>query len=370
MPGVGTPAAPGHRTVLARCSGRSSRLPASPDKHRAAQPYCPNRDVIRRGWHQLASAGRKKTVAFYEIVRPKEAGDLRFPHLDWPQVLSNLGQREMRQRRYRHIDDVYVGDPISVQGRQHLVLARLRDGDIQQIDWEHQHISDLQLEGNRSVVDTTIICFLPFGNVIGVIQGSPSAPRPTALQRWLNSMNVAHEELAVMPLVGKKAWEKLNSAEAVNFFEMRLRPGRMVFPSDAAGLGDFSRQAHKQNPDALITLTMKIPKRRGFGRDTARSRGERRLREDVQHFISDFGSLVGPDGSVDRAIAHVTLSTSDGALVEDQINFVSDHITAQKPVFLRRSEGQAPWYEAAVHAVLDVAAAHESELRDAVRPMP
>ncbi|MFD8060478.1 hypothetical protein ACFXA0_30065 [Streptomyces cyaneofuscatus] len=318
----------------------------------------------------MASSGRKKTVAFYEIVRPKEAGDLRFPHLDWQKALRNLGQREIQQRRYRHFDDVYVGDPISVQGRQHLVLARLRDGDIQQIDWEHQHISDLQLEGNRNVVDTTIICFLPFGNVIGVIQGSPSAPRPTALQRWLNSMNVTHEELAVMPLVGKKAWEKLNSAEAVNFFEMRLRPGPMMFPSDAEGLGDFSRKAHKQNPDALITLTMKIPKRRGFGRDTARSRGERRLREDVQHFISEFGSLVGPDGSVDRAIAHVTLSTSDGALVEDQINFVSDHITAQKPVFLRRSEGQAPWYEAAVHAVLEVATAHESELRDAVRPMP
>ncbi|MCS0639392.1 hypothetical protein NX801_27905 [Streptomyces sp. LP05-1] len=276
----------------------------------------------------------------------------------------------MRQRQYNSGDDIYVGDPISVQGRQHLVLARLRDGDIQQIDWERNNISDLQLDGNRSVVDTTIICFLSFGNVIGVIQGSASAPRPTALQRWLNSMNLVQEDLAVMPLVGKKAWDKLSSAEAVNLFEMRLRPGQMVFPSDADGLGGFSRQAHKQNPDALITLTMKIPKRRGFGRDSARSRGERRLREDVQSFISGFGSLVGPDGAVDRAIAHVTLSASDGSLVEDKINFVSDHITAQKPVFLRRSEGQAPWYEAAVHAVLDVAAAHDAELRDAVRPLP
>ncbi|TLQ43422.1 hypothetical protein [Streptomyces marianii] len=318
----------------------------------------------------MGNAGRKKTVAFYEIVRPKESGDPRFEHLDWPRVLRNLGIIEMRQRRYKHGADVYVGDPISVQGRQHLVLARLRDGDIQQIDWEHSHISDLRLDGDRSVVDTTIICFLPFGNVIGVIQGSASAPRPTALQRWLNAMNVVNEDLAVMPLVGKKAWEKLSNAEAVNLFEMRLRPGQMMFPSDAEGLGDFSRQAHKRNPDALITLSMKIPKRRGFGRDTSRSRGERRLREDVQHFISDFGSLVGPGGAVDRAIAHVTLSASDGSLIEDQINFVSDHITAQKPVFLRRSEGQAPWYEAAVHAVLDVAAAHEAELRDAVRPVP
>lgn len=292
-------------------------------------------------------------------------------HVDWPAVLRNLDHLTMRQRMYQHGDDDYVGEPITTDEGQHLVLARLRDGDIQQVDWEHGHIDDLRLEGNRSVVDTTIICFLPFGNVIGVIQGSTSAPRPTALQRWLNSMDSGiNEDLAVMPLIGKNAWEKLQRAESVNLFEMRIRPGQAMFPLDADGLGDISRRAHNKNPDALISLTVKIPKGRGFARNPARSRGENLLRDDVQNFISRFGSLVGPDGAVDRAIAHVTLSNADGALEEDKINFISDHITVQKPVVLRRSEGQAPWYEAAVRAVMQVATEHHQQLNDAVSAMP
>lgn len=323
------------------------------------------------GWLPLSSAGRKKTVAFYEVVRPKEAGDPRMRHLEWPTVLRNLAHLGMRQRRYTDGEDVYVGEPIEMHGTHHLVLARLRDGDVQQVDWDHGRIDDLQLEGNRHIVDTTIVCFLPFGNVIGAIQSSASAPRPTALQRWLNSMDSGiAEDLAIRPLVGKNAWEKINNAEAVHLFEMRLMPGPTMFPADSGGLGQFSRDAHRCNPDALITLTIKVPKQRRFGRDTSRARGERRLREDVQRFMSEFGSLIGPDGSVDRAIAHVSLESSDGSLAEDRINFVSDHITSRKTVTLRRSEGHAPWYEAAVHAVLDVASQHERELREAVSAVP
>ncbi|MYX24920.1 MULTISPECIES: hypothetical protein [unclassified Streptomyces] len=318
------------------------------------------------------SGQRKKTVAFYEIVRAKDAGNLRFDHIDWGFVLDNLSALSVHDRHMMHDDDIYVGEPIESSNGKHLVLARLRDGDLQQIDYEAQRIDALRLDGNRSVVDTTIICFLPYGNVIGVIQGSASAPRPTALQRWLNAMHSGiGEDLAIIPLIGRNAWEKLKAAESVNLFEMRLRPaGTSMFPISLEGLGDFAHHAHKQNPDALITLTIKIPKGRGLSRSSARARGERRLHASVQEFLSDFGSLVGPHGVIDRAIADVMLSASDGSIVEEKINFVNDHITASKQVTLPRGSGAGPWFEAAVQAVMQAASEHDSDLRSAVSAMP
>ncbi|MGA4877506.1 hypothetical protein [Streptomyces lydicamycinicus] len=322
------------------------------------------------GGHALGGE-RRKTVAFYEVVRAKEAGSLRFDHLDWAKVLTNLDHLPFERRRMVHEDDIYVGEPIELNDRKHLVLARLRDGDLQQIDWDRQRIDSLRLDGNRNVVDTSIICFLPYGNVIGVLQGSQSAPRPTALQRWLNAVSTGiQEDLAVIPLVGKSAWEKLEKAESVNLFEMRLRPGPTMFPEAVEGLADFARRSHKQNPDALITLTIKIPKGRGLARSATRARGERRLHTNVREFLSDFGSLVGPHGAVDRAIAEVMLSASDGSVIEDKINFVNDHITAQKQVTLPRGPSAGPWYEAAVHAVLQAASEHDRDLKGAVSGMP
>ncbi|MEU9074327.1 hypothetical protein [Kitasatospora sp. NPDC048538] len=319
----------------------------------------------------MANSERKKTVAFYEIVRPKEAGDMRMSQVDWQAVLSNIGDISPQQRLYRDTNDVYFGEPVSAGGEYHLGLARLRDGDIQQVDWEHGHIDHLQLEENRSIVDTTVACFLPFGNVIGVLQGTMSAPRISAVQRWLNSMDSGlNRDIAIIPLIGKSAWEKLKNAEEVNFFEMRMRPGPDLLASEVGGLGDMSRRVHRHNPDALITLSMKIPKQGFFSRGTPRARGERQLREDVQTFISQYAGLVGQNGAVDRAIAHVTLANADGELVEEKINFVSDHITSQKQVIMRRSEGGAPWHEAAVRAILQVANEHERELRDAVSTVP
>ncbi|MFE3835468.1 hypothetical protein ACFXOW_23795 [Bacillus subtilis] len=317
------------------------------------------------------SNSRKKTVAFYEIVRSKEAGDIRIPYqIDWPAVLKNLEDIDPTERRYRNGDDVFYAEPIMAEEGHHLALARLRDGELHEIDWA-KGIGRLNLANNKSVADTSIFCFLPFGNIIGVLQGSVSAPRPTAFQRWLNGNNQTgiSEELAVMPLIGKNAWEKLKKAEAVNLFEMRLRPGPLILPGETEGLASFSREAHKANPDALVTLTIKIPRGRGY-RDSLRSRAERRLRNDVEGFLSQHGGLIGPDGSVDRAIAHVILSSSDGELEEDKINFVSNHITAKKNVTLRRSRGNAPWYEAAVRAVLQASADREQALRDAVSALP
>ncbi|NEW75057.1 hypothetical protein [Streptomyces rhizosphaericus] len=320
------------------------------------------------------AAQKKKTVAFYEIVRAKEAGGFRLEKtIDWGQALTNLSRQPIETLRIEYDGDAYVGNPIQVDGVRHLVLARVRAGDIHQVDWVTQRIDPLQLDGDRDVVDTTIACFLPYGNIVGLMQGSASAPRATTLQRWLNAVNSGlREHVAVIPLVGRDAWGKLERAEAVNLFEMRVRPaqGPSIFSGDVQGLADAARHSHKVNPDALVTLTFKIPKGRGLSRSAARARGERRLHGDVHGFLAEYGSHVGPYGAVDRAIAEVMLTAPDGSIVEDRINFVTDHIAVQSHVSLPRGTDMDPWYEAAVNAVLQVAAEKERDLKGAVSAMP
>ncbi|MFI7346409.1 hypothetical protein ACIBSR_09075 [Streptomyces sp. NPDC049936] len=114
------------------------------------------------GQHALGaglSGQRKKTVAFYEVVRAKDAGNIRFDRIDWGFVLDNLRALSVHERHMMHDVDVYVGEPIDSSNGEHLVLARLRDGDLQQMDYEAQRIDALRLDGKRSVVATTIICF-------------------------------------------------------------------------------------------------------------------------------------------------------------------------------------------------------------------
>ncbi|MFD8700060.1 hypothetical protein [Kitasatospora purpeofusca] len=181
----------------------------------------------------MANSERKRTVAFYEIVRPKDSGEVRrMPEIDWQLMLSNLGRISPQQRLYRDTADVYFGEPVEADGKYHLGLARLRDGEIQQIDWQNGHIDHLQLDGDRSVVDTTVACFLQFGNIIGILKSSISAPRPTSVQRWLNAMNTGLDrDIAITPLISMSAYEKLKRAEEVTFLEKRqLGPNFQATP--------------------------------------------------------------------------------------------------------------------------------------------
>lgn len=308
-------------------------------------------------------ATRLGTVAFFEIVRAKDAVNARMEHSDWQIFLENLERTPVAERICTHRSDSFIGQAVRSDGHLHLLVGRIGTSELQTVDLDHGHIEDIRLEGNKGTIDTTTVSFLSYGNIIGVLQGKPGSPRASAIQRWLNSCQIADHEIALWPVIANNVWEKLEKASAVHSFEFSYRPSPAIAPPEGEGLSSFVRLGDSRYPDHRITLKIEIPRRDGPG-PVARLRGQRRLQGDIQSLMTELGYLDGPTG-VDRARALVTLPDGDGEENDEPLDFIKHHITAKCRVEVN-SASVRPRYEANIAAITQVARDKQADLQAAV----
>ncbi|MDT0469654.1 hypothetical protein [Streptomyces gibsoniae] len=307
-------------------------------------------------------ASRVRTVSFYEVVRAKDDYNPRMEEVPWQRALEEMSTKPSTQRTFITPDeDRFIGEAVFSSDAMHLIVGRIGSGELQTVDLDHGHIEDLRLDGNRGFIDTTAVCFLDYGNIIGIMGSSQASPRATAIQRWMNACGLAAEEIALWPVISQDVWTKLQNASAVHNFEFTFRPNPAFMPPDGASIFGF-RQASDRYPDHRITFKVEVPKR---GQVTSRARGHRRLQEDAMHFMSELGYLVGPSG-IERARALVTSPTEDGHIKEEGLDFLKHHVTAKKRVEVRSAEDSRPRYATAIEAILEAAQEHANDLRAAV----
>ncbi|MCA6094035.1 hypothetical protein LE181_17945 [Streptomyces sp. SCA3-4] len=308
-------------------------------------------------------ATRVGTVAFFEVVRAKDAQNARMESVDWQSALAELQEKPFEDRMSTCNQDTFIGQAVPSDGRLHLLSGRIGTRELQTVDLDHGYIEDLRLEGNKGTIDTTTACFLDYGNIVGVLQGKPGSPRASALQRWMNSCGMVDEEIALWPVIGHNVWDKLERASAVHSFEFSYRPSPAIPPPEGVGLASFVRLGSSRYPDHRITLKLETPRKGGVG-PVARLRGHRQLQGEIQSLMADLGYLEGPTG-IERARAQVTLQEEDGNLSDEPLDFIKHHITAKCRVQVSPMDGR-PRYEAAVDAIMQVAADRERDLRAAV----
>jgi hypothetical protein len=285
-------------------------------------------------------------------------------NVDWQGALSVMQRQPPSLRTYESpAGDTFIGEVVSYSGVLHLVVGRIGAGFMQTVDLDHGHIEDLRLEGNRGFVDTSTICFLDYGNIIGIMRGNMSAPQATAIANWINGCSLVMEELALWPVVSKSVWDKLQSAHAVHNFEFAFRPNPAYMPQDGTSIFGFTREMGRRYSDHRVTFKVEVTKR-GGGSAISRARGQRQLQDDAERLMSEIGYMVGPNG-LERARALVTTTTNDGSLAEESLDFLKHHITAKKRVEIR-DEDSRPRSVAAVQAILGAAREHADELRAAV----
>jgi hypothetical protein len=284
--------------------------------------------------------------------------------VDWQGALEEMQLAPASERTFTTTDgDTFVGEPVAYSNNLHLIVGSISAGNIQTVDLDHGHIEEMRLEGNRGFIDTTTVCFLDYGNIVGVMPGNNSAPRSSAIQHWMNACGLAPEDVALWPVIAKGVWEKLENAEAVHNIEFSFRPNSAFMPPESVSIFGFSSGAADRYSDHRITLKIEVPKRGGGG-PTARARGQRRLQNDAMSIITELGYLVGPTG-IDRARALVTSATDDGHMMEEPLDFLKHHVTAKKRVQMRNDETR-PRHEVAVYAILEAAREYEADLRAAV----
>ncbi|WP_158714682.1 hypothetical protein [Streptomyces erythrochromogenes] len=308
-------------------------------------------------------AARTGTVAFFEIVRAKDGVNPRMEHMNWQTPLSEIEGRPVSDRILTHAPHSYIGQSVLASGRFNLLVGRVGASELQTVDLDLGRIEEMRLEGNKGTIDTTTVCFLDYGNIIGVLQGKPGSPRASSIQRWLNGCDVADEEIALWPVISQNVWEKLEKAEAVHSFEFSYRPSPAIPPPDGEGLSSFIQLSSERYPDHRVTLKLEVPKRNGPG-PLARLRAQRRLQGDIHSLMSELGYLEEPSG-IDRAQANVTLRDEDGDTVDEPLDFIKHHIAVKCRIEVG-ADFPRPRYESAVDAILQVARDRECDLRAAV----
>ncbi|WP_079178336.1 hypothetical protein [Streptomyces mangrovisoli] len=299
----------------------------------------------------------ERTIAFFEVVASASGEQVRVPPMDWDSALSDLATASVEDRMVAK-EVTLVGSVATVRQQDHLLLHRVKDATewLSVMDWGTGQWQELEQNASRGFVDTSAICFLPFGNVIGLMQGSVSAPSHKALETWLNELHLFPDtRLVVRPVLSKAEVERLGTAQGASRIEIRIGSHKASALRGRNGrLASFLRQAQEAYGDINVTMIISVP--RGRGRDA-----------DRQALLADLRDIapVAPDAAA-RAQARLVFAEADGVERSRLVELTEHHITAKRRVSAVDNDGNSIRILSAVDAILDVAAEHESELRAAV----
>ncbi|NAS22386.1 hypothetical protein GT755_11905 [Herbidospora sp. NEAU-GS84] len=281
----------------------------------------------------------------------------RYPQFAWEEFLAAQARSTVGERTFDG-NERLVGNTTTIEEEDHLLLHRVKgQGEwLSVMNWDTGEWRELESKASEGYLETSVICFLPFGNIVGIMQGSTSAPSHKALESWLNAMKVfGQADLTVRALISPAQIDRLRKAEGANKIEIRMGARKIDALNDRNGrLAGFLKRARQDYGDINVTLIISVPK--GKGRS-----------EDRQGLLNDLIDLehVMP-GSADKARATLVYAEPSGAEYTQLAEFVEHHVTAKRRVPAVDTEGNSIRILSAVDAILGVAAEHEAELRLAV----
>lgn len=300
---------------------------------------------------------RERTIAFFEIIRTEAGEHVRMPQLDWDSALSSLATASLEDRMVDK-ETALIGSTIIVDHQDHLLLHRVKDASewLSMMDWSTGEWRELEQNASRGFVDTSAVCFLPFGNVVGLMQGSASAPSHKALETWVNELRLFPDpRFVVRPVLSKAEVERLATAQGASRIEIKIGNHKIAALGERTGrLAKFLRIAHEAYGDINVTMIISVPRGRA-------------LEEHRQALLADLRDIapVAPDAT-ERARARLVYAESEGSEHSRLVELTEHHITAKRRVPAVDEQGNSIRILSAVDAILGVAAEHESELRAAV----
>ncbi len=307
---------------------------------------------------QVASPSkmRERTVAFFEIVALRKGEQERVPQMDWEKALETIALAPIEKRKVEK-DSVFVGAVATVNEKDNFLLHRIKDDGewLSVIDLDTGEWSEIEKSASQGYLDTSVISFLPYGNIIGMMQGATAAPSHKSLEVWLNAVKIfPNEQLVVRPLLSQAEINRLQGASGASRVEIRIGSSKAEALREKTGrLARFLRMAGREYGDINVTMIISIPK------------GKTR-REDRERLLGDLVDLadVMPEAA-ERAKASLVYTEIDGPDSTRLVELVEHHITAKRRVPAVDDEGRSIRILSAVGAIIGVAAEHEDELRAA-----
>lgn len=308
----------------------------------------------------------EKSVAFFEIVASTEAEQRRMAHQDWPAVLSALQGADLAARAWDGADRRIFGNVYSLEGVDRLTLHKVRDASdwLQRVDLTSGNVDDIEAAAGEGIVDTSVIHFAEFGNLVGMIQGGISAPSHAALQGWLNHLNPFGIDLAVRPVMTQAEQERLNTASHASTFEIQL-PARARSQLRAASEGPSEGKPHMPSlgqwladapVDEALTLSIRVSSPRGKRFDSARW-GLRGQVAELFPFIPE------DSGKVEATLFHGFEDNLGKARLTE---LVEHAITVKRRIPVVDEDGNSIRVQGAFQVIESVIIEHEDLLRRAL----
>ncbi|MEV6482826.1 hypothetical protein [Streptomyces sp. NPDC051576] len=321
----------------------------------------------------MAGTMRKRTVFFFEIVEAKNHQPRMEPQ-DWRGFLDRISAAPPDERSVQSGEDRLIGAVDAATSEDHLLLAKITGEVPHQLDHSNGTIEALRLAAGTDVVHVTTLCFMPYGNIIGTLHGGFSAPRVSAITKWLNGVGLPWGEVVLKPVIHARAREKLNRIEAVSELTVQLEGA----PADSVGalnaqseLGHSLRSFGQRHPDTAITLSLRVPRRGGRLSLVRRNRAATQLRSDVLQFIPDLDEWMDESGVVRSVNGQVAIRDPHRQSLEyEPLDFLEHRITAQCDVPVAFTDGRSVDLQFAVNAVFGAARTHAQELQEACQHRP
>jgi hypothetical protein len=279
---------------------------------------------------------RKRTVQFFEV---QHADGSRFDGpLPWVDFLASLALESVRRRRHAIYAVDHWCQTYTFDGRDHLIMARLRDESVSSFNTTNGDIVDVQSEVGNPHVELSIASFLPDTNILGFVLGSQASSRVKSLEEWINEHKVFSDPISIAPLLSLRSMEKINEATEAKLLQVRFERDQLSSLAHKNRLTDALQVLEEAHGSVDIELTLRVK-----GKVDEEHTGERRKIGQTAK------SLIG--SSFSRASAELVSYNTDGKPVREYVDFLNDVLAKKMDVSVKDDEGNPVRIPSALAAI-------------------
>ncbi|WP_155889043.1 hypothetical protein [Austwickia chelonae] len=297
-----------------------------------------------------------KTISFWKVMVEDAQGARTSTGMtaqEWEIGLGKLRQRSLQERTVPASDGQLMGRPFLVEEEYAVALMSPRDETswlavLNQAGSDVDHeTSELELAENQSLVETSVVTFIPgLNNIFGIVTGSQAAPKASAFALWLTKMfpptDGSKYTFVADPCVSKKMREKLVRSDGVTSATVRVSTTQANVMRQAQNnlvrrLGEFM-QTLQSSDELQVTVTLTVPPGQTPTKDEARNE----LRDHTRALLEIPG--------VDKLSAKV-LSDHEDRRRREEINFINQKLSVKSLIMTRDDDGRLIKDDSAVRAI-------------------
>jgi hypothetical protein len=304
-------------------------------------------------------AEAEKTIAFYRLVKYDPTGNQPMEQANWYEVLTQLDTLPLAGRTTQVGNRILIGEVYYTAERAHLKLAKVRDiaAWLGVLKTGAQQLEDFETEEGNKLYEISVISFLGFGNVIGLVQGSTASPTPSAVAEWLEELKVFGDvHIVTEAVLSDAAREHLQRSPEVSRIETKVSTTKaQALEARGSRLSRVLTRINEEFGPVTVTLILQTSRAR------ENHEGRQILRDEAGHLAAAAG-----DNEVSKATARLIHFEADETSRTESVDFLKQRITAKRKIAATDDEGKPIRILSAVNAIMAVATEHDRELRQAV----